>query len=295
MNLVCSECIILRQRDFKERDRLITFLARDRGKLSGIARGAKVITGRGVGAFEPFTHGILHFAESPSGGLVQIRKMDLLPPHLFLQTDYERFLHFTYFTELIEQSSVAVVDSEAFFVLLLRGLRRAAALPKEALPALRLEFELDLLGALGLQPEWKRCVSCGGRIFVRESAGIVLVRAEPHQFDVQAGGLRCPDCLLPGAAHGLAPATLSQFAPWRAAAAERAAAPGADAGGAAPEGATAREPGLDREAFRELERAIRAHMQHHLEREPRSLDLVDEAEHGLNSSAAATSSTVKRS
>jgi len=294
MKVVSSESIILRQRDFKERDRMVTFLARDRGKLSGIARGAKVITGRTVGACEPFTHCTVFFVEKAAGGLVQIRKVDPLPPHLFLVSDYDRFLLFTYFTEWVEQSSISAGDSEAFFTLLSRGLRRAARLPREALPDLRLEFELDLLGVLGLQPEWKRCVTCGAPIFGRTRQGIRPRRAERHRFDVQEGGVRCPDCPGSGRAFDLAPATLSQFAAWRAAAVERQAdeagaqeaQPGAPAlapllgqDSAGPDG---HEPGLDGPARAELDRALRAHLRHHLERQPKSLPLVDEFEHGLD-------------
>jgi DNA repair protein RecO (recombination protein O) len=318
MNVVSSECIILRQRDFKERDRLITFLARDRGKLSGIAKGAKIITGRGIGAYEPFTRCILYYAEKPSGGLVQIRKCDLVPPYLYLQSDYERFLHFTYLTELIELSSIASADSEAFFMLLAQGLERAAALPREALPGLRLEFELDLLRALGVQPEWKRCIACGEPIFLRRPDGsgtgaIHPRRLATHQFDVPGGGLRCPSCREAGRGRfDLAPRTLAAFAAWRAArqhpgpplpeergslrphlpAPSPASPPSPLSGltpqlplpeerGSAPEAEDrGSEPGLDPAARRELERAVRAHLLHHLERRPRSLTLMEEAERG---------------
>jgi DNA repair protein RecO (recombination protein O) len=334
MNVVSSECIILRQRDFKERDRLITFLARDRGKLSGIAKGAKVITGRGVGAYEPFTRCILYYAEKPSGGLVQIRKCDLVPPYLYLQSDYERFLHFTYLTELIELSSIASADSEAFFMLLAQGLERAAALPREALPGLRLEFELDLLRALGVQPEWKRCIACGEPIFLRrpDGSGTRVIhprRLATHQFDVPGGGLRCPSCHEAGRGRfDLAPRTLAAFAAWRAArphSGSRAAGqplskgegrsvptslaesspsllergPGGEATAAAPSqfekvpsspliarGSSSEPPNeepvpkLEEPARRELERAVRAHLLHHLERRPRSLTLMEEAERG---------------
>jgi DNA repair protein RecO (recombination protein O) len=258
MNVLSSESIVLRQRDFKDRDRLVTVLTRDRGKLSGIAKGAKVITGRSVGAYEPFTRCILHYVDKPSGGLVNIRKCDPLPPFLFPVRDYERYLHLTYYTELVELSSVSPSDSEAYFELLARTLQRTVQVPLEQLPLLRLEFELDLLQVLGWQPEWKRCIQCGKPIFVRKDGAIHPDRLAPHQFDAQAGGLRCPDCREPHRRHlhDLSPGALAQFAQWRAVRGE-------DAPPPAPP------------ALAELERAVTAHLLHHLERKPQSLDLLE--------------------
>jgi DNA repair protein RecO (recombination protein O) len=279
MNVLSSESIVLRQRDFKDRDRLVTFLTRDRGKLSGIAKGAKVITGRSVGAYEPFTRCILHYVDKPAGGLVQIRKCDPLPPFLFPVQDYGRYLHLTYYTELVDLSSVSPSDSEAYFELLASILQRTAEVPAGQLPLLRLEFELELLHVLGWQPEWKRCIACGKPIFLRKEAGIHPVRLAPHQFDAAGGGIRCPDCHLPRGRHlhDLSPGSLAEFADWRAARAVsgpswRRDRPAGPAGGAAEELA---ERAPSPAAVAELERAVTAHLLHHLERKPRSLDLLE--------------------
>jgi len=263
MNVQSSEGIVLRQRDFKDRDRLVTILTRDRGKLSGIAKGAKVITGRSVGAYEPFTHCIVHYVDRPSGGLVQFRKCDPLPPFLFPVVDYRRFLHLTYYTELVELSSVSPSDSEAYFGLLGSILDRTVQAPAESLPLLRFEFELDLLQLLGWQPEWKRCIQCGKPIFVRQSGSIRTARGGAHQFDAAAGGLRCPACREPSRRHrrDLSARALAQFAEWRIARGEGAASPGP-------------------EALAELERAVTAHILHHLERKPQSLDLLESEQSG---------------
>jgi DNA repair protein RecO (recombination protein O) len=281
MNVISSEGIVLRQRDFKDRDRLVTFLTRDKGKLSGIAKGSKVITGRGVGAYEPFTHCVVHYVDKAAGGLVQIRKCDVLPPRLFPVTDYPRYLHMAYFTELVELSSVSPADGGALFDLLAGALEQASRSEAEALPLRRLDFELGLLGVLGWQPDWKHCVHCGRPIFQRKGEAIHPRRLEAHQFDAAAGGIRCPDCRQRAGRTliELSPGTLSQFAAWMAARSPRdagRAAPLAGAGGAPPsESGVGAEPRLEAAALAEMERAVTAHLLHHLERKPQSLELLE--------------------
>lgn len=259
MQVVSSESIILRERPFRERDRLVTFLARDKGRLTGVAKGVRKLTSRGVGSFEPFTRGVVFYVEGRRSELVTIRKCDPRPPYLYLQNDYDKILYATYITEWVELSSPGPDDAEALFALLAGALERIAAAPPERLPLLRLETEVELVRVLGLQPGWSRCVQCGARIFERREGQLVPRRPAPHQFDVGEGGVRCPDCTAPGPGrHRLAPGTLAVLAAWR-----RHAVHG--------EG----EPVAPRdEALAELGSLLEAHLAHHLERRPRSLAML---------------------
>jgi DNA repair protein RecO (recombination protein O) len=257
MKVVSSECVILKHQDYRERDRLVTFLTRDKGRLTGVARGARRITGRGVGSYEPFNRGIIFYVESAGSELVSIRKCDPMPPFLYLDNDYRKFLFAGYMAELIMLCRIPEPEAERFFLLLADGLER---LHREEsareLPLLRLGFELDFLTRLGVQPEWSRCCVCERPLLEKRRGAPRPLLEGKHHFDVAAGGLRCPDCRgAGGALLEISPGSLAFLAAWR----------GVGGGG------TVRPT---RNALRELEAAVSRHLVHQLEREPRSLALL---------------------
>ena len=199
MDVQSAECVVLRQQDFKERDLLVTFLSRERGRMKGIAKGVKKFTGRGVGRYEPLTHGVIFYVEKTGSDLVSIRKCDTLPPYLALQEHYEKYLYAAYFAELLDRCPIAPPEAAAYFDLLIQGL--TAIYNESSLPellALRLRFEWGLLALLGLQPAITVCLHCGKQLFTRLAPAPHTVSPEPHTFDPESGGVRCPDCRVSG-------------------------------------------------------------------------------------------------
>src|SRR5216683_4304241 len=71
-----SPAIVLRTRDYSESDRIVTLLTREFGKLSGIAKGAKVSRRRFERKLEVFSHVMLYFRRRPRGELVFITKAE---------------------------------------------------------------------------------------------------------------------------------------------------------------------------------------------------------------------------
>jgi len=257
MKLLASECIVLKQQPFKERDRLVTFLARDEGRLTGIARGAQKLTARGVGSYEPLSRGVIHYTRKAGVELVGIRKLDPVPPYLFLQADYEKFLYASYMAELVSLCPIAAAEAEEFFALLAGALERlyAAADPPAAALS-RLDFELGFLDCLGLQPDWGRCCACGDALLTEAGGRPAPVHAAPLAFDRSDGGLRCPRCGPGRAGDGvLSPGTRAFLAQWRR-----------------PQRPAGLRP--TRLALAELERVVVGHLVHQIEREPRTLALL---------------------
>jgi DNA repair protein RecO (recombination protein O) len=264
MQLVSSECIILRNQDYLERDRLVTFLTRGAGRLRGVVKGSRKLTSRGVGNFEPFSRGVMYYTDRGAGGLVAIRKCDPLPPSLYLRGDYQRFLFAGYFAELMDVIPIDPAASEPYFALLAEGLEALCEPgPARRLPLLRLRFELHYLALLGYAPDWRRCCVCGAALLPEEHAEgeeAAPDSARPCRFDLHAGGVRCPDCAAGGTPGlELAPASLAFLETWRR----------------APEGTTVRPT---RQALEELERAVIRHLVRCIEREPRSLALLPSLE-----------------
>ena len=257
MQVISSECVILRNRDFREGDRLVTFLARDRGRLSGIARGSRKTTARSVSAFEPCTRGTIFYVEKQGVELVTIRKCDPLPPYLLLTGDYDKILMGGYFAELAELAGISADDAPALYRLLCDGLQALCdAAGPLALGLARLRYELSYLACLGLQPDLARCGACGRELFQAHGATPQLAQRGEHGFDVARGVMRCPACHVPGdRALPLAAGSMAFLGAWLSAA----------------EANPVRPTHL---ALVQIEAAICQHLVHHLERLPRSLNLL---------------------
>lgn len=257
MDLVSSESVILKHQPLKESDLLVTFLARDRGRLAGVVKGSRKITGRGVGSFEPFTLGVMHYAEKSGSDLVHIRKCDPHPPYLFLQHDYGKLVSAAYFAELVSLCPISPAEAERFYLLLSGALARLCEPEVPVLPLQRIDFELDFLDALGVAPNFATCNRCGKALFREDGGRLVPVHPEGHAFDLSGGSVRCPSCASSG--RGLVPlsaGTLAFLAAWR---------------GRRP-GATLVKP--TRLTLQELSAAVTRYVVHHLEREPRSLAIL---------------------
>jgi len=255
MKVVSSECIILKNQDFREKDRLVTFLARDKGRMTGVARGARGLTARNVGSFEPFSRGEIFYTESRSSDLVTIRKCDPIPPYLMLAQSYDRFVYAGYLAELVMLSHTPAEELDRLFVLLADGLGQLAGAERPGeLLQIRLDFEVGFLDCLGVLPDWTRCGQCG-RLLVRPRTGTPEVLVQGRlQFDPAQGAIRCPDC--PAGGIGLVDVS-----------------PGSLAFLVARQGGEMRVRPT-RGNQRELEALLRAHLTHHLETIPRSLGLL---------------------
>ena len=257
MNLVSSECIILRAQDYAERDKLVSFLTPESGMLKGIVKGSRKLTSRGVGSFEPFSRGLIHYIPRSPGGLVTIRKCDPRPPYLYLRQDYHSFLYAGYLAELVALCTIENREAEPYFTLLADTLDALCEPgPARRLPLLRLRFELRHLDLLGYAPDWRNCRQCGSAL-LREGkdGGVEAVFDGTHGFNVQLGGVLCPPCDTGGRrVLKISPGALVFLENWRG-------------GGHATIRPT-------RSILQELEDAVTAHLIHHLERKPRSLALL---------------------
>ncbi|MFI5401242.1 MAG: DNA repair protein RecO [SAR324 cluster bacterium] len=257
MDLISSECVILKQQSLREGDVLVTFLARDRGRMAGVVRGSRKITGRGVGSFEPFTLGVMHYTERVGGDLVSIRKCDPRPPYLFLQQNYGKIVLAGYFAELVSLCPISPSEAERFYLLLSGAIARLCEPGAADLDLLRIEFELDFLDALGVAPDFATCRVCGQALLRAEGGRLVPVQGGEHLFDPGLGGVRHAGCSAPGRnAAPLSAGTLAFVAAWR---------------GQRPGSSTVKPTRL---ALQELGHAVTRYVVHQLEREPRSLALL---------------------
>jgi len=190
-----TEGIVLRHADMGEADRLITLFTPFRGKVRGVAKGARRPTSKLAGHLEQFTH--------TSVLVVRGRNLDLITQAQTVQSFIEvrenlrLVLYASYVVELVERSTEWESENRTLYDLLLRYLSRLST-------ALRLEtglraFELETLEALGYRPQLEKCVACGRPI-----------GPDVNGFSSAAGGVLCPLCRgREGDQRDISPATLA--------------------------------------------------------------------------------------
>jgi DNA repair protein RecO (recombination protein O) len=152
--------VVLRVVDHGESDRVVTFLARGRGKLAAFAPGARASRRRFGGGLEPFT---LVAAElTARGGADVLPRLESVAPERAFQAirgDLARIACAAYAAELARELTRDHEAHDDLFDLLVEYLGRLDEAP--AAPAALRAFELGALAAAGFQPRLDACARCG--------------------------------------------------------------------------------------------------------------------------------------
>jgi DNA repair protein RecO (recombination protein O) len=179
-----TPAVVLRTVDYGEADRVVTLLARDLGKVSAIARGARRSArrfGAGLGLFGVGEATLSERAGAELYGLESFHGARGFPS---LLADVAKVAHGGYACELVRELSPPKQPEPEVFDLLVSLLDLLDGAPARA-ETLRV-FELSLLDAVGLQPMVSACVGCGGAHGPLDEPGQV--------FDVRRGGVVCAGC-----------------------------------------------------------------------------------------------------
>jgi len=157
MNTHQTEALILRTRDYGESDRLITFYAKEGGRLTGIAKGARRSRKRFVHTFELCSLVDLTYRERKS--LVWIEACKLAEPYLALRIDVERWGYAALIAEIVLEMVPEGDRQEELFLLLHETLQRLSEANKDPLNVVLL-FMLRFLDAAGYLPNLESCSVC---------------------------------------------------------------------------------------------------------------------------------------
>ncbi|HET8723273.1 MAG TPA: DNA repair protein RecO [Anaeromyxobacteraceae bacterium] len=172
--------VVLRTVDYGERDRVVTLLTRERGKLSAFARGARSSRRRFGGALEPFTLLAVELRER-GGDLWSLDEASVERGHGAVRSDLVRIACASYAVELAREMVRDAEPHEELFDALLAYLGRLEAGPARPWDLRRLE--LEVLRSAGLLPSLDDCARCGS------AAG-----DGPVLFDASQGGVLCESC-----------------------------------------------------------------------------------------------------
>jgi DNA repair protein RecO (recombination protein O) len=240
-----DDAVVLRWQKLGESDRIVTLLTRRHGRIRAVARGVRRTKSKFGARLEPFGHIDVQIAEGRTDlhTVAQVEGIELYGARI--ADDYPRYTAASAIAETAERLTAIESEPSLRLYLLTLGALRVLAAGEHTASLVLDAYLLRAMASAGWAPALEACAVCG-------SAG------RHRAFSVPAGGVVCPDCRPPGGSHP-GPPTLDLMialatGDWRIA--DAAEAP----------------------ARRQASGLVAAHLQWHLERELRSLPLVDRAE-----------------
>lgn len=245
-----TDAIVLSRFDLGEADRVVTVLTPHLGKLRAIARGVRRPSSRLGGGLEPFAE--LHLQLARGRTFDVVTQVSVEHAWLRLREQLGPTAVAWYLSELADRAIEERHEALAVYGLL----RRAYALLDAGMAEGRVArwFEMRLADELGIGPELDRCVECERP----------LEPGEPHLWVPALGGVLCPRHPEPPTERlAISTDALKLLRAYRRADVE------ALAGLRVP-----------RDVEAAVEAAMRMHLRHHLEREPRSRAFLDEVAAG---------------
>ena len=180
-----SEAVVLQTYPLGEGDRLVSFLARDLGRVRGVAAGARRPKSRFGSTLERLSHIRIWYFERENRDLVRINQTELMESFVDTHRDYASGVALALLSEITESALPEREPSDAAFRLLLLTAQTIRRTGKTSLPLAY--FVLWTVRLAGWLPDLEHCARCGAKLG-EERAYAALGQ----------GGLTCARCRLPG-------------------------------------------------------------------------------------------------
>jgi DNA repair protein RecO (recombination protein O) len=186
-----SEAFVLQTWPFKEGDLIVSFLARDMGKLRGVARRARrPKSGFGSG-LERLSHIRLSYFQRENRELVNIDSCELVHSQFGLSSDFAAACALDFFAEVSEQLLPAAEPGEKYFRLLAATLEHLRSGEPGAVWRGVTYFTLWAVRLAGLLPELHVCPGCGSWLPWQADGE---EQPEKAFYTRSRNGLFCQDC-----------------------------------------------------------------------------------------------------
>lgn len=128
----CSEAVILRTWPVHEADLIVSFFARDYGRIKGVAKSALKSRKRFGGALEPMTLSRAWFAERPRQELVRLDSLEIVRSPLSAPVDHARMAALSFFAEVLEEILPERDSNDAVYRLVVSVLEQTTAIEPES-------------------------------------------------------------------------------------------------------------------------------------------------------------------
>ena len=183
MKTYTSHAIIMRTKEFGESDLLVTFFTQDKGRLKGIAKGARKSRKRFVNCLDVFALVELEYSLKREGSLYFLNSGRLINAYPGIRSDFTILSRASYMVELTEILFPWGVADPQMFELLKGSLDALAEMEKGDVIPLIFEIKAMTLGGYGIN--FDRCTICGrayrgeGRaVFRRDKGGIACLKCQ---------------------------------------------------------------------------------------------------------------------
>ena len=188
-----TKALVLRSRPLGERDRLLSLLTLEQGKLSAVAPGARKIKSKLAAGVDYFTCGSFLLYRGRS--LFTVSQLEVETSFRNIREDIRAYAYGMFFAELTDKLLQEGEPTPGIFHLLFNcwaSLDENKA-DKELLARF---FELKILSLLGYHPHLKGCLYCGSAV-------------GPFFWSNSSGGIFCEKCRPGGAVFPFSKGTCS--------------------------------------------------------------------------------------
>lgn len=191
MQTLDTQALVLRVVDFGESDRIAHLLTPATSRITVIAKGARRSKRRFPGTLDLLHRLAVRIERRRPTSMARLDHARLLDAGTALRTHPGRFALACYLVELVDRlapEGAGGRDAQQLFAVVGGALHTAAGRDPDL--RLRTLLELRVLAALGLRPELRRCVRCGGDVETGATSAAIA-------FHVAEGGPLCPRCIHP--------------------------------------------------------------------------------------------------
>jgi DNA repair protein RecO (recombination protein O) len=173
-----TEAFMLRTYTLKEADKICVFLARDAGKLRGVAHGARRLRSKYGASLEPFTEVAITYFQKENRELVSISNCEIIRSQFDAVTSSEMLGVLHYLAELVIEFIPDHEPNERVYRLMAATLKALHRVPGDNPAALVRYFEVWMLKLAGFFPDLRHCAECR-RNLAREASVWLTVEGKP--------------------------------------------------------------------------------------------------------------------
>lgn len=178
-----AQALVIRQADFSESSRVITFFSREFGKFSVLAKGAKRLKGPFDAALDLLSKCRVVFISKSSGALGILTQADLLQKFEPLPKSLNSLYGGYYVAELLNGLTEDRDPDERLFDAAVETLAVLGESAADSMTTI-VQFEIRVLNLIGLFPDLSQCCVCSEPV----KSGAKFVHW------VRQGGLLCENC-----------------------------------------------------------------------------------------------------